>query len=158
MLFFVLTMVLCVPPVRSFTMGGAAILLSSTAKVGINVNHLELSILFSVRLRSIRMYGRARSYLLGLRLFAISLGFSSLLQKQVSISNVRLVRKSMTARSVVPNVRVGKRVKHFFVSSRNVSLPRDLVAVGGTVLSRTSIRILLGSSAMRSAAASTPLG
>lgn len=159
LLFMMLVVLLCIPPMRGFLQGRTATCTSRTANVRVGIKHVSLHFPLGLLMQSMRIM-RTPSALLALTDLGIRIRTVPLFGKGVRISSVAVRHMTIGSTGLVRNVRVHNMLKHFFLRDRKMSLNGRLTIVGHTRLSSARVKLVLASAAAARgpSATSTPIG
>lgn len=157
MLIVLVSVLLCVPPFRGFTIQLTARCTDRAANVGVEVKRVHLSFPLGLAVQSIGIVAPP-SALLSLRDFRIGVHPLPLLGGRILISTVSLHNIGTGANGLVRKVRVGNALKGLCTGTSHVSLKGRVTQLGGVSLSSATVALLVGSAAAGGSAASATIG
>ncbi len=156
-LFFMLAVMLYIPPIQDFAVKKTTVLLSDATGMKVGIGRLRLSVLFDIELQDVEVCNETEDCLLKLELFTVDLNFSSLLRGRIDVDGIELIQGSVATQSMIPGMEINGHIGRFFIDSHGISLPQSLITINNAILSEADVEVLLNDSTVEDTTTSAPL-
>lgn len=142
-LFLLAATLLYMPPVQDYVVQRAALALSRTTGMKVDVARLRLTFLLDLDLQGVTVTDAERDILLDVEHLTVDLSLVSLLRGEVDVESVELVRAAVNTKRMIAGVTVKGRLERFCLDSHGVSLKEETVTVNHAGLNGADIEVAL---------------
>lgn len=146
-LFFLLAILLYVPPIQDFAIRKATGYISESTGMDVQIGRLRLTFPFDIDLQEVRIADEEKDVLLDVASLTVDLKFTALLHGQIDIEGIELKQASVQTKSLIEGVSIRGSIGRFFVDSHGIEWPKELVTVNNAILSDADVDITLGHTA-----------
>lgn len=143
-LFFLLAILLYIPPIQDFAVRKAADYISESTGMDVQIGRLRLTFPLDIDLQDVRIADEEEEVLLGVTSLTVDLKFTALLHGQIDVEGIELKQASVQTKSLIEGVSIQGCIGRFFVDSHGIEWPKELVTVNNAILSDADVDIALG--------------